>query len=200
MDKARHGVFLTAAFGISTEFKDVLVKKKKYLRYLLMDNKGQAGNKKNYVAVSKNQFNRIAIGDYIHPGELANWHEEHLTNLNVHVRYVHTKYMLIDPLSDNPTVISGSANFSNASTQSNDENMFVIRGNTRVADIYLTEFMRLFSHFYFRDQVDQAAKQRRKGSKPPKLYLKSDDSWTKKYYEPGSAREKERLHFAGKKV
>jgi hypothetical protein len=28
--------------------------------------------------------------------------------------------------------------------------MLIIRGDTRVADIYLGEFMRLFNHFYFR--------------------------------------------------
>jgi hypothetical protein len=27
--------------------------------------------------------------------------------------------------------------------------MLLIRGNTRVADIYMTEFDRLFRHFYF---------------------------------------------------
>ena len=36
------------------------------------------------------------------------------------------------------------------SNVSNDENMLVVRGDDRVADIYLTEFMRLFQHFYFR--------------------------------------------------
>ena len=51
-------------------------------------------------------------------------------------------------------IITGSANFSNASTKNNDENMLVIRGDTRVADLYLTEFMRLFMHFYFRTIVN----------------------------------------------
>lgn len=57
--------------------------------------------------------------------------------------------MLVDPLSDNPIVIAGSANFSDASTIQNDENMVIIRQNKRVADIYFGEFMRLFSHFSF---------------------------------------------------
>ena len=50
---------------------------------------------------------------------------ETLTGLNDHVNYLHTKYMLVDPLSDDPVVISGSANFSNASSVDNDENMLV---------------------------------------------------------------------------
>jgi len=48
-------------------------------------------------------------------------------------------------------VVGGTANFSAASTTDNDENMLIIRGDTRVADIYLGEFMRLYRHFAFRD-------------------------------------------------
>ena len=39
--------------------------------------------------------------------------------------------MLIDPLSEYSIVITGSANFSDASTERNDENMLVIRGDTQ---------------------------------------------------------------------
>ena len=52
--------------------------------------------------------------------------------------------MLMDPLSIDPIVVTGSANFSKVSTNDNDENMLVIRGDQRVADIYFTEFNRLF--------------------------------------------------------
>ena len=57
---------------------------------------------------------------------------------------------------------------------SNDENMLLIRGNTRVADIYLGEFMRLFNHFYFRSIVNKLAS---KGKLNPNqsVYLKGDD-------------------------
>ena len=48
-------------------------------------------------------------------------------------------------LSDDPIVVTGSANFSEASTNDNDENMLIIRGDERVADIYFTEFNRLFN-------------------------------------------------------
>lgn len=51
--------------------------------------------------------------------------------MNKNVGYVHNKFMLID----DPIVVGGSVNFSDASTLKNDENMIVVRGNTRVADI-----------------------------------------------------------------
>jgi len=56
----------------------------------------------------------------------------------------------MDPRGKDPIVVTGSANFSTASTNDNDENMLAILGNRRVADIYFTEFNRLFYHYYFR--------------------------------------------------
>ncbi len=71
-----------------------------------------------------------------------------------HVFFVHSKVLLIDPLSDDPLVCSGSANFSTNSLMANDENMLLIRGNTRVADIYMTELDRIFRHFRARDIIN----------------------------------------------
>jgi phosphatidylserine/phosphatidylglycerophosphate/cardiolipin synthase-like enzyme len=82
--------------------------------------------------------------------------EEHYRRANEgFVFFIHTKFLLIDPLSDDPLVCSGSANFSSNSLLQNDENMLLIRGDTRVADIYLTEFDRIFRHFYFRDMANE---------------------------------------------
>ena len=50
--------------------------------------------------------------------------------LNHHVSYIHSKFLLRDPLGADPMVVTGSANFSAASTNDNDENMLIIRGNT----------------------------------------------------------------------
>jgi phosphatidylserine/phosphatidylglycerophosphate/cardiolipin synthase-like enzyme len=61
--------------------------------------------------------------------------------------------MLVDPLSEDPTVVTGSANFSDASSSANDENMLVIKGNKRAADIYFGEYMRQYSHYAFREAV-----------------------------------------------
>ncbi|WP_280806638.1 phospholipase D-like domain-containing protein [Rhizobium leguminosarum] len=74
-----------------------------------------------------------------------------------HVFFIHSKFMLVDPLSDDPLICSGSANFSSNSLKANDENMLLIRGNTRVADIYLTEFDRIFRHFYARNAINEMA-------------------------------------------
>ena len=206
MDEARHGAFLTAAFGVSNELTEVFLERKKYLRYILMDNKGQTSNRANTAKIRTNPFNLIALGDVMHESELEGWHAEQLVGgLNEWVKYVHSKYMLIDPLSAEPVVISGSANFSVASTVSNDENMLVVRGDTRVADIYLTEFMRLFTEFAFRNQADQLTgfEYGPRGGKPKtrarplELFLEPDDSWARKHFKRGSVWEKQRLYFSG---
>ncbi|HNU87058.1 MAG TPA: phospholipase D-like domain-containing protein [Ferruginibacter sp.] len=70
--------------------------------------------------------------------------------------YVHNKLLVIDPLGKNPVVVVGSANLSEPSTNANDENMLVIKGAgyRREMDIYLTEFIRLFDHFNFREWLN----------------------------------------------
>src|SRR5262249_25600574 len=101
-------------------------------------------------------------------------------------------------------VISGSANFSENSTTDNDENMLVVRGDTRLADIYVGEFMRLFTHFRFRGKTKTKNTElapgpdnpgSNAGAGPRPLYLRNDDSWARRFYVQGSPREKERLLF-----
>jgi len=96
-------------------------------------------------------------------------------------------------------VVTGSANFSEASVQKNDENMLFIAGDTQVADMYFVEFWRLFQHWKFRDFVRQRARERRDAEKngnevPPmvKMTLKSDDTWVGVHYSSGSVKCKER--------
>lgn len=198
MDDSPGPVFLTAAFGISDELKDVLVEDKDYLRYILMDNPGQRGNKDNYYAIRDIPANRIALGDTIRvENELAGWHQEHLTGLNTHVRYVHTKYMLLDPFGENPTIITGSANFSKASTTKNDENMAILRDCPGPMDVYVTEFMRMFTHFEFRNKLNASYN---KDKKIHVKYLKPNDSWTDKYYVEDSVPCQERRFFGGEHI
>ena len=72
--------------------------------------------------------------------------------------YVHNKLLIVDPLGGSPKIVVGSANLSQSSTNANDENMLVLKGPafSREADIYLTEFIRLFDHFNFREWLNSA--------------------------------------------
>jgi phosphatidylserine/phosphatidylglycerophosphate/cardiolipin synthase-like enzyme len=109
--------------------------------------------------------------------------------------------MLVDPLSEDPTVVTGSANFSDASTSTNDENMIVIEGNKRVADIYFGEYMRLYSHYAFREAV-KIFLDKNPHAKPEDMkqgFLIEKGDWTTSYFDPKdrSARMARRLYFAG---
>jgi phosphatidylserine/phosphatidylglycerophosphate/cardiolipin synthase-like enzyme len=85
----------------------------------------------------------------------------------------------MDPLGSDPIVVTGSANFSKASTTDNDENMLLIRGNKRVADIYFTEFNRLFNHYYFRAVQESV---RGRGGDTVSMFLdETGKEWQKKY-------------------
>ena len=104
--------------------------------------------------------------------------------------------MILDALTGNPLVVTGSANFSMASTDKNDENMLIIKGDTSVADVYLTEFYRLFDHFKARDKYNAfIAEQKSKGGKNDRAWgdVVADESWLLPYFDPESQLYKERL-------
>ena len=128
-------------------------------------------------------------------GHLDQWFiEEELarpTNQG-HVFFLHSKILLIDPLSDDPLVCTGSANFSSNSLTSNDENMLLIRGEKRVADIYLTELDRIFKHFYDRDAINRMAVH---GDEPEGLHLDPGTDWINKNLVNGSYKNNRLLTF-----
>ena len=196
-------MFFTAAFSVADQImKQVTTTTKSrggepHLRYLLLEGIGGL-LKDKYPVMAKNRQNRIAWGETMRTRRRNGDDRDHdliesLTGLNDHVNYLHTKYMLIDPLSDDPVVISGSANFSNASTVDNDENMLIIRGNTRVADIFLGEFMRLFNHFQIRNVLNQLSD----ADEVARLPLTPDASWTAPAFTAGTPEYHERRLFAG---
>ena len=145
----------------------------------------------------------VSVGHKVSLNNFDRWLEEiDRIVAEAHVLYIHTKYMLIDPLGPLPTVIVGSANFSKASTDSNDENMLVIRGNQAIADIYLGEFMRLFSHYAFReslqfkDNLSPAAALKRKHLIETADWIDGDKPGAG-YFEPGTDRALRRRYFSG---
>jgi phosphatidylserine/phosphatidylglycerophosphate/cardiolipin synthase-like enzyme len=109
-----------------------------------------------------------------------------------HVFFVHAKVLIVDPLSDDPLVCSGSANFSANSLTSNDENMLLIRGDTRVADIYMTELDRIFRHFRARDIINNEAAA---GHNRDWLLLDTTDDWIGANFKDGTYKNNRRLLF-----
>jgi phosphatidylserine/phosphatidylglycerophosphate/cardiolipin synthase-like enzyme len=201
---------------VNKRFAAVLKSNSKNVRYVLLEKTGPTFSQFSKV---KNNFISIGAvlgGDAVGDDQLHRWVAERLTGLNDFVKYLHTKYLFVDPLGDNPTVISGSANFSDASTVNNDENMLVVQGDTTVADIYLGEFMRLWHHFFFRDIANRYARVNAAHDQPTvngganggnggngngltagsTPYLSETDAWADDYYGKNFRKTAERTLFA----
>jgi len=182
----------TAAFGVNKVFLEVLEVPRRLLRYIFLEKWGvnATGTQATQKALGADRFNQVAVGNFLGKDVLEDYLKERWTvelsnSLSTNVRYTHTKYMLVDPLGDDPIVVSGSANFSDASTTNNDENMLVIRGDERVADIYFGEFMRLWQHYRYRYIMNDMSD---KGRTLKPNYLSPDSSWTDDYYKKGTVK------------
>ena len=190
----------TFAFGIPTAFRTAINKNGPDgpLCFLLLEDKDNPkptkANPGPVIRLNSKNNTYKASGSELHT-PLGKWVAETNNNklkLNVHVTYVHLKFILTDPLGPDPIVVTGSANFSAASTTENDENMILIRGDRRVADIYFTEFNRLWGHYQYRSVVEATARHKPKPGAPPRhnyqdLFENTD--WLADY-EPGDLRTK----------
>ena len=205
--QAARGVFMTFAFGMNDRFVPAFDVTDNVIRFALMEKKGTGTTYQEQAAeidrIRRHPNVTVSVGNHIELNTFDRWLAE-LDRIddNAHVLYVHTKYMLVDPLGDDPIVVVGSANFSAASTTDNDENMLVIRGDTSVADVYTGEFMRLFSHYAFRESLTF------KGALTPasaleRKYLIASTEWIlgpgrgQGYFRPGPDRTLRRLYFSG---
>ena len=191
---------ITLAFGISEVFKTLLKDNStdSHISFFLLEKEDKPNPRSKKEFVGLNAVNNVykAWGSFLRE-PLYQWAKETNTSalgLNQHVSYIHSKFLLKDPLSKDPVVVTGSANFSAPSTNDNDENMIAIRGNKRVADIYFTEFNRIFYHYYFRSVQEQTKKvldkEEKKRSDQQTLFLSESDDWVKKYKTAGSLKRK----------
>lgn len=195
VDSAMVSSAITLAFGINKAFKDQLKDNtdQNGIIFMLLEKKDAptAANAAAFVRINASNNVYQAWGAFI-KDPVYQWTKETnagILKLNQHVSYVHSKFLLRDPLGDDPIVVTGSANFSDASTNSNDENMIIIRGDLRAADIYFTEFNRLFNHYYFR-AVTEATTTAGHPQTDDSLFLKETaDEWLVKY-KPGKLRQK----------
>jgi hypothetical protein len=188
-DGATASAHITGAFGLNKVFYPALERDRPIIRNVLLD-KPPAANSTPIPVTDPDV--RVAHGAKFDT-PIAQWAGEQLTGFNTLVRYVHTKIILIDPLTVAPTVLTGSANYSPNSTSSSEENTVIIVGNQRVADIYLTEYYRIFMHLaarqFLQDPEPTVA--------PDWAYLSEDDTWAAKYLEPDSWRTHLRQLIAG---
>ena len=191
MGAAKRVMCMTFAFNLDDFFRDQLLKHNQTLKFAVFD-KTLDADVEDQIDQVRNTV--IASGAMLAKGDLANFNEETLTGFNSNY-YIHDKFLLVDPLGDDPIVVTGTANFSRPSQHANDENMVVIRGSQRVADIYFGEFMRIFDHLYSRYIV---GKMKKLGlDNPDAGFLKEQaEEWVPQHFKAGR-KQLRRQYFMG---
>ena len=200
-------VFVSAPFALSGILLSAFEEKASAsaLRFFLLDKESCLGTDEEVTVIENDPHNSIGIAVTL-PSALHDFQghllegKEGFRHAGVHI---HSKIILADPLGPDPILIMGSANFSHGSTRVNDSNSVVFRGDTAVADIYASEFMRVFGSYHFRawrahklTKLTKPASGEHEASSDT-LGLQEDDSWSEKYYVAGSQKALERMMFAG---
>lgn len=97
--------------------------------------------------------------------------------LTAGIAIVHDKVVIIDPMSDKATVITGSHNLGYKASYENDENLVIIEGDRPFAAAYAVHFLDVFDHYKFRAWRRQAP------GMPTKDGIDTDDEWLAKYVD-----------------
>lgn len=188
MSEATQLMCITLAFNLDKVFQQVIQQDNDVLRFIVKDD-----DLAETETIGRDRDVLFATGAPLTEGALANFAAERGNPLNSNF-YIHDKFMLVDPLGEEPLTVTGSANFSQPSQRKNDENMLVITGDARVADIYLGEFMRIFDHHYARYLVRKLTREHRHD--PDAGYLKErTDEWLPPHFDPQSYKSKRRTYF-----
>lgn len=94
-------------------------------------------------------------------------HRQFLSNIGYAI--VHSKVLVIDPFTDNATVVTGSHNFSKSASDTNDENFIVISGDRALAEAYTVNIVAAYDHYRWRAFLSQ--------DPSPFNGLSDDDTW-----------------------
>lgn len=201
--EARSTVMYTAAFGIDKQLAAKFADDRDFLRFVLMERRDRNADEQALLERDRDtalalgeKLNRDTIRLKIEGHALDEWfaREEHFRTRG-NIFYIHTKYMLIDALGNDPLIFTGSANFSDNSVESNDENMLLLQGEAarQVAPIYVNEFSRLFNHLYFRTIAVKLAKAGT--ARTDIAFLEPNDTWVRSHFRSGSLHDKRRRLF-----
>ncbi|NKJ03798.1 phospholipase D-like domain-containing protein [Rhizobium sp. SG741] len=100
---------------------------------------------------------------------------------------IHNKIVVIDPFSNDCTVITGSHNLGYRASHNNDENFVIVRGNKDLAQAYACHVLDLYDHYAWRYWL----------RKNPEIFgrpLVPDPSWQKRYID-GEEEKSPELRF-----
>ncbi|MCW3123374.1 MAG: hypothetical protein JWQ38_2866 [Flavipsychrobacter sp.] len=179
-------------FGFYKGLKAEITADTDHLKYIIIDEKT-----KN-TTLESNDYDNVIVYAGVFDIPLYHWAGEiNPGDIFYHgVDFIHNNVILIDPLSDMPVVITGSANFSENSILRNDENTMVIKGNKHVADLYFTEFSRIFNHYSTRQDIKKFTKANKKSGHDPSHLYTDSKVWVPSFYKGTALKFKRKKMFS----
>jgi phosphatidylserine/phosphatidylglycerophosphate/cardiolipin synthase-like enzyme len=97
---------------------------------------------------------------------------------------IHDKIVVIDPLSPDCVVVTGSHNQGYRASYNNDENLLIVRGHRELAQAYAVHVMDIYEHYRFRHQIQKHGVGAFSG-------LATTDSWQDRFFDPNHPASRE---------
>jgi phosphatidylserine/phosphatidylglycerophosphate/cardiolipin synthase-like enzyme len=111
--------------------------------------------------------------------QFAFWQHELLKSGPDAHAIIHDKIVVIDPMSDDCVVITGSHNLGYRASYNNDENLLIVRGHKALAQAYAVHVLDIYDHYRFRYVIQKQGTKAFSGLEP-------DDKWQDKYFDPSN--------------
>jgi phosphatidylserine/phosphatidylglycerophosphate/cardiolipin synthase-like enzyme len=122
--------------------------------------------------------------------QFAYWQKELLKLPSAHA-IIHDKIVVIDPMSEDCVVITGSHNQGFRASYANDENFIIVRGHQPLAQAYATHVMDVYDHYRWRFTLKNTS------IKDAFSGLDPTPAWQDKYYMANSSARRESLLWTG---
>ena len=103
------------------------------------------------------------------------WQKELLKSSPEAHAIIHDKIVVVDPLSPDCVVITGSHNLGYRASYTNDENLLIIRGHQKLAEAYAVHVMDIYDHYRWRWLLQQHGNH-------AFTALKRTPDWQKRYF------------------
>jgi phosphatidylserine/phosphatidylglycerophosphate/cardiolipin synthase-like enzyme len=179
--QAQHGIlFLMFMPGATGLFSDVMARSAEpdlYVRGVVSElPRGRGDESQADVSLINGRTQHRLSLDIVQPEGVAHpfanfaaevTHKQFLSQVGHAI--VHSKVLVIDPFSDNATVVTGSHNFSTSASTKNDENFVIIKGEHALAEAYAVNALAVYQHYRWRAFLGQ--------TNHPFNGLKDDDTW-----------------------
>lgn len=96
--------------------------------------------------------------------------------LKAGVAVIHSKIVVIDPMSEEPVVIVGSHNLGYRASCNNDENLLIVRGHRALAHAYAVNVMDVYDHYRWRFRLQND------GDKAYQGLARDPAAWQARYF------------------